>query len=357
MDHDEIMGKIHKGIENIEGCHVWQNHMGNKQYPSPLCKHNKKYINIRRFIWNINFGNLKQGENIETSCGNSRCVNIEHLKLKGDIKWENEWKKLMGRAQVDGECIKMIRVDERTGYGRATLKSKAISAHRLSYMIKTRSHNIPETINGETAHIRHLCNVRACINPDHLSIGTASENMADKGTNPARKEFNAKKRKQYKQRQTQSFTLEQFKEAGEELFKKIRKAKIVTDIEEECWEYTGFVHPECGYGIFRYNGKIGKAHVWSREIHEKRLKDKGEVTRHLCGNKICVNPSHLRFGNQRENARDFIVKGSKVSRLTIENVKEIRNSNCSNEELALKFSVHRRAIYNVRSGKTWGYIE
>ncbi len=59
------------------------------------------------------------------------------------------------------------------GYGIiAETKRKRIKAHRASYA----------AFNGEIPHgfdIMHSCDVRCCVNPDHLRPGTHQENMAD----------------------------------------------------------------------------------------------------------------------------------------------------------------------------------
>lgn len=62
------------------------------------------------------------------------------------------------------------------GYGQLSVETekgrRPLLAHRLSY----------EVFNGPVGdhHVLHRCDVRLCINPDHLFLGTHQENMDDK---------------------------------------------------------------------------------------------------------------------------------------------------------------------------------
>lgn len=56
------------------------------------------------------------------------------------------------------------------GYGVLHVKRKNIKAHRVSYAL----HKGP-TIKG--LEIQHSCDVRCCVNPDHLSQDTHAKNM------------------------------------------------------------------------------------------------------------------------------------------------------------------------------------
>ncbi len=70
-------------------------------------------------------------------------------------------------------CLIWNGIVRRDGdYGRLQIGTKMYSAHRLAYELKHGA--IP---NG--LMVLHRCDVRLCINPDHLFLGSNQENMDD----------------------------------------------------------------------------------------------------------------------------------------------------------------------------------
>lgn len=67
----------------------------------------------------------------------------------------------------------------------------------------------------------------------------------------------------------------------------------------ECWDWMGAKH-NGGYGSFRFNGKCFYAHRISFEFLKHKIPEK-MVIDHICRNRLCVNPSHLRVVTHREN--------------------------------------------------------
>lgn len=61
---------------------------------------------------------------------------------------------------------------EKNGYGHSNLNRKTIRAHRLSYFLFKNDTN-PNLV------ICHKCNVRRCVNPDHLREDTRKSNSID----------------------------------------------------------------------------------------------------------------------------------------------------------------------------------
>lgn len=58
------------------------------------------------------------------------------------------------------------------GYGAIKVFGKMISTHRFSFELHKGP--IPEEM-----HILHSCDVKHCVNPDHLRLGTHAENMRE----------------------------------------------------------------------------------------------------------------------------------------------------------------------------------
>lgn len=69
-------------------------------------------------------------------------------------------------------CIEAEGAPNNSGYCSVWYEGRRMGAHRAAYM---EAHGeIPEGL-----HVMHSCDNRRCINPDHLSAGTRSDNMQD----------------------------------------------------------------------------------------------------------------------------------------------------------------------------------
>ena len=158
--------------------------------------------------------------------------------------------------------------------------------------------------------------------------------------------------------------------------------KFIKGSTDGCWEWLGAKSNE--YGIFWLN-KNQLAHRVSYELFNGPVPEGIQVL-HKCDNHSCINPNHLFLGTQKDNIQDCLKKGRKGNmgkhahhacgerngqygkdnsgnkngmygkgyllkgkrngaKLSLDNIKEIRNSKMKAKELAQKFGVTDSCIY------------
>lgn len=133
------------------------------------------------------------------------------------------------------------------------------------------------------------------------------------------------------------------------------------DKTDTCWNFTGA--KARGYGQLNINGVMVRAHRYVYEQYCRPLKD-GEMVRHTCHNRACVNPNHLMAGTHKENMSDSVADrkfayGSQngQSKLSESQAKDIYYDNETIPVIAKKYGISRATVYNIKSRKTWKYLD
>lgn len=164
-----------------------------------------------------------------------------------------------------------------------------------------------------------------------------------------------------------------------------------------CWIYTGRGRNGSGYGLFGAQGRMLLVHRLSFRLVVGEI-PKGEgyhgtCVLHRCDNPICVNPEHFRLGTQQDNEDDKHLKGrapkgdnhwSRLhpekaargdrngahtrpervnrgedvgnSKLTADQVREIRSSTGSHASTGRRYGVTGELVSLIRKRKVWKHL-
>jgi hypothetical protein len=129
-----------------------------------------------------------------------------------------------------------------------------------------------------------------------------------------------------------------------------------------CWLWTAGVVK--GYGQFWHNGHNQKAHRVAWQLAYGPIPD-GLCVCHRCDTPLCVNPTHLFLGTNRENVADRQAKGRgnpprgeavRNAKITDADALAIRADKRLLREIATEYGVSQGQVSEIRNGKSWRHV-
>jgi hypothetical protein len=148
------------------------------------------------------------------------------------------------------------------------------------------------------------------------------------------------------------------------------KDHYLEDPETGCWNWTRAKY-KTGYGSKGVKGKIYYAHRLSFELHFGPIPE-GKVIMHLCDNRACINPAHLRCDTQQANLLDAEIKGrmnrlqnrprGEVHPMRILNEEQVRlirtlySQGFSQSVLAERYHMAQTSMSAICRRRTWKHV-
>lgn len=251
----------------------------------------------------------------------------------------------------DNNCWNWLKSLYPNGYGQVRYYGKSSYSHRIAYLLA--KGNIENDLV-----VRHKCDNRKCCNPEHLELGSYSDNTIDM----------IQRNQNYKSVN------------NNDLAWKIRRLESVQERIDFYLQHINIIKNNCyisnilkansknGYYIISIDGIGYSLH---RLILAKKLGisySEIDIARHICNNKLCINPDHLENGSRRENALDFreISKASKLNADKVIKIKlailtedfSVRGNKAKFDKYwSEQFNVSINTISDVRLNKTWKEIK
>ncbi len=132
--------------------------------------------------------------------------------------------------------------------------------------------------------------------------------------------------------------------------------------ETNCWICTSHKADKYGYVQLIINNLRTSAHRYVFSLYNGEI-PKGMIIRHKCDMTLCINPDHLELGTHQDNVRDRVERGRSASgvnngrsKLSEQNVRDIRMSNDSFLNLSKIYGVDQKTIKSVKNYETWKHV-
>lgn len=113
---------------------------------------------------------MRRSNGVGRNTANLRYVGQD---VPDDVAFPLVMARLKSLTSIDSEkgCWLYTGYVMPTGYGQMSFRCHQWRVHRLMYLVAKGDPGI--------LHVMHSCDVRHCVNPDHLSLGTNEENIHD----------------------------------------------------------------------------------------------------------------------------------------------------------------------------------
>lgn len=287
-------------IKTPYGCHLWD---GPFEGTVPVTKMMHRKPQSQRLLKVLGqIHNVKIPIHITRTCGNDKCVNIDHITPLPVETYINNHMKI----DSNGCWVwQLSHTENQCPIG--NLNGKRILPRTVLYRNKYGAH--PDSL-------RSICNNVACINPEHF---------IDTKTAVGRQ--------------------------------RLFEAKVHINSATGCWEWSGGTN-NIGYGMFtKQSGGMMTAHRAAWEIYKGDI-PKGKHVLHTCDNRCCVNPEHLWLGTHTENMQDMHSKGRRkkggvyaLPKEQVQLVKRLRDSGASLSEVYEQTGVCLNTIIAITRGE------
>ena len=147
-----------------------------------------------------------------------------------------------------------------------------------------------------------------------------------------------------------------------------------------CWLWTGATDGQGRYGLITIDGRQMTAHRAAHELFVGPIPP-GHVVCHSCDVTLCVRPSHLWAGTQRDNLADMIAKGraatgekngsrrhperlvrgdrchnAKLSDSAVMEIRLMRERGHRLREIGERFGISESAVCRIVGRKRWTHV-